>query len=268
MIGSGHPRLSRRYWAGLVFSDLSVAEMTAGGGSVLPSTYLRSMLRESLADHLQNCNSLLEFEFKKHRKNVLLGLSCIHNNGIIYCDIKPGHEPKTGSYQGIQRYMAPEFVINTEYSPEIDIWALGCTVYELITGTLMWEDAHGDYVLDKIEFEEPMLQNSKFSNEPQDFLGKCLVKNQSKRWTADKLLNYIFLIVAEKVEEVTEVDIDLSAERTVAETVEKKMKDNGVEVGTVLEKVEEKMKEEEDVDTRNQAVAATYMDFSTAEEEG
>ena len=75
-------------------------------------------------------------------------------------------------------------------------------------------------------------------------------------------------IVAEKVEEVTEVDIDLSAERTVAETVEKKMKDNGVEVGTVLEKVEEKMKEEEDVDTRNQAVAATYMDFSTAEEEG
>uniref|UniRef100_A0A3Q7J651 Protein kinase domain-containing protein n=1 Tax=Solanum lycopersicum TaxID=4081 RepID=A0A3Q7J651_SOLLC len=45
----------------------------------------------SLVDRLQNCNSLLEFEVKKHRKNVLLGLSCIHNNGIIYCDIKPGN---------------------------------------------------------------------------------------------------------------------------------------------------------------------------------
>ncbi|TMW82960.1 hypothetical protein EJD97_003623 [Solanum chilense] len=45
----------------------------------------------SLADRLQNCNSLLEFEVKKHRKNVLVGLSCIHNNGIIYCDIKPGN---------------------------------------------------------------------------------------------------------------------------------------------------------------------------------
>ncbi|XP_025888413.2 vacuolar-processing enzyme [Solanum lycopersicum] len=30
-------------WAGLVFSDLSVAMMTADGGSVLPSTYLRSV---------------------------------------------------------------------------------------------------------------------------------------------------------------------------------------------------------------------------------
>ena len=45
----------------------------------------------SLADHRQNCNSLLQFEDKKHRKNVLLGLSCIHNNGIFYCDIKPGN---------------------------------------------------------------------------------------------------------------------------------------------------------------------------------
>uniref|UniRef100_K4DD99 Protein kinase domain-containing protein n=1 Tax=Solanum lycopersicum TaxID=4081 RepID=K4DD99_SOLLC len=167
------------------------------------TTYCSSMLRESLADHLQNCNSLLEFEFKKHRKNVLLGLSCIHNNGIIYCDIKPGNiflvgmdkTVKIGDFGlsvTLEQGMNQKQEVIREYK-EIDIWALGCTVYELITGTLMWEDAHGDYVLDKIEFEEPMLQNSKFSNEPQDFLGKCLVKNQSKRWTADKLLNYIFL---------------------------------------------------------------------------
>nr|XP_004252148.1 mitogen-activated protein kinase 4-like [Solanum lycopersicum] len=163
------------------------------------------MLRESLADHLQNCNSLLEFEFKKHRKNVLLGLSCIHNNGIIYCDIKPGNI----------------FLVGMDKTVKI-----------------------GDFGL-SVTLEQGM-------NQKQEVI---------REYKANR-------IVAEKVEEVTEVDIDLSAERTVAETVEKKMKDNGVEVGTVLEKVEEKMKEEEDVDTRNQAVAATYMDFSTAEEEG
>ncbi|KAH0679008.1 hypothetical protein KY284_020093 [Solanum tuberosum] len=47
--------------------------------------------RGSLADSLRNCNSLREVEVKKHTKNVLLGLSCIHNNGIIHCDIKLGN---------------------------------------------------------------------------------------------------------------------------------------------------------------------------------
>uniref|UniRef100_M1DNX4 Protein kinase n=1 Tax=Solanum tuberosum TaxID=4113 RepID=M1DNX4_SOLTU len=45
----------------------------------------------SLADRLQNCNSLSVFEVKKHTKNVLLGLNCIHNKGIIHCDIKLGN---------------------------------------------------------------------------------------------------------------------------------------------------------------------------------
>uniref|UniRef100_A0A3Q7J6L8 Protein kinase domain-containing protein n=1 Tax=Solanum lycopersicum TaxID=4081 RepID=A0A3Q7J6L8_SOLLC len=63
----------------------------------------------------------------------------------------------------------------------------------------MCEDVDGDYVLDKIEFEEPKFQNSNFSNEAQDFLGKCLVKNSSTRWTADKLLNHTFLQNSSKV---------------------------------------------------------------------
>ncbi|KAG5601533.1 hypothetical protein H5410_032903 [Solanum commersonii] len=172
----------------------------------------------SLADLLQNCNSLPEVEVKKHTKNVLLGLCCIHNNGIIHCDTKPGNillvgrdktakiadfglsvtleqgmNQKQGVIRGTERYMAPESVINTEYTPQVDIWALGCTVYELITGTRLWEDANGDDVLDKIKFEEPKFQNSKLSNEAQDFLEKCLVKNPSSCWTADLLLNHPFL---------------------------------------------------------------------------
>ncbi|KAG5610581.1 hypothetical protein H5410_021862, partial [Solanum commersonii] len=54
----------------------------------------------------------------------------------------------------------------------------GKPVYELISGTPLWEDADVDDVLNKIEFEEPKFQNSKLSNEVQDFLEKCL--NSSK----------------------------------------------------------------------------------------
>ncbi|KAH0682551.1 hypothetical protein KY290_021132 [Solanum tuberosum] len=75
----------------------------------------------------------------------------------------------------------------------------GKPVFELITGTPLWEDADVDDVLNKIEFEEPKFQNSKLSNEAQYFLEKCLVKNPIMRWTADMLLNHTFLQNSSKV---------------------------------------------------------------------
>uniref|UniRef100_M0ZUJ6 ATP binding protein n=1 Tax=Solanum tuberosum TaxID=4113 RepID=M0ZUJ6_SOLTU len=95
--------------------------------------------------------------------------------------------------------MALESVINTEYTPQVDIWALSCTVYELIMGTPMWADAYGDDVLNKIDFEEPKFQNSKLSNEAQDFLEKWFLKNTITCWTADMLLNHTFLQNSSKV---------------------------------------------------------------------
>ncbi|KAK4721297.1 hypothetical protein R3W88_011530 [Solanum pinnatisectum] len=156
----------------------------------------------SLTDRLQNCNSLSEFEVNKHMKNVLLGLSCIHNKGIIHCNIKAGNillvggdktakiadfglsvtlelgmNKTQGVIRGTERYMAPESVIKTEYSPQVDIWALGQTVYEPTCGNHCGK----------------MQINSKLSSEAQDFLKKCLVKNPSTHWTADMLLNHTFL---------------------------------------------------------------------------
>ncbi|WMV34653.1 hypothetical protein MTR67_028038 [Solanum verrucosum] len=128
---------------------------------------------------------------------------------IIHCDIKPDNillvgteetakiadfglsmtfeqaveEKRELMIRGTKRYMAPELVRNYDYGPHVDIWALGCTVYELITGTPLWDGA----------FEEPKFQNSKLSKEAKDFLKRCLVKNPSSRWTADVLLNHPFL---------------------------------------------------------------------------
>ncbi|KAK4365766.1 hypothetical protein RND71_013646 [Anisodus tanguticus] len=209
------------------------ANLTVEDGVILYNLMLEYASGGSLTDRLHNYNSgegLPELEVKKHTKNVLLGLSHVHNRGIIHCDIKPGNillvgtdeiakiadfglsmtleqgiNCEQGLIRGTERYMAPESVLNSEYGPQVDIWALGCTVYELLTGTPLWEsdsgseEDAGDNVLYKIGFEEPKFQNSKLSNVAQDFLKRCLVKNPSSRWTADMLLNHPFLLNSSKV---------------------------------------------------------------------
>ncbi|XP_049409930.1 mitogen-activated protein kinase kinase kinase 20-like [Solanum stenotomum] len=189
----------------------------------------------SLADRLLNNDQLglPEFQVQKHTKNVLLGLRFIHRKGIIHCDIKPHNILLTSTdddddteevakiadfglsltleqswtqkqgMRGTKRYMAPESLLKQEYGPEADIWALGCTVYELITGTPLWESSNSDPkfddVLQRIKYEEPNLENDKLSTEVKDFLRYCLIKNPKSRWSAGLLLNHSFLKSADSV---------------------------------------------------------------------
>lgn len=86
--------------------------------------------RGSLADRLLTFNSLPEIEVKKHTNCQDSWFWAVHDFGI-------GHERKQKRMiRGTKRYMAPELVRKAEYGPQVDIWALGCTVYERITGKL------------------------------------------------------------------------------------------------------------------------------------
>uniref|UniRef100_M1DKV7 Protein kinase n=1 Tax=Solanum tuberosum TaxID=4113 RepID=M1DKV7_SOLTU len=188
--------------------------------------YLYNLLLEfasagSLADRIDE-QGLPEFQVQKYTKNVVLGLSLIHKKGIIHCDIKPQNILLTTDgddglaevaniadfglsitleqnwkenvgHRGTRRYMALEALIKKEYCPGVDIWSLGCTVYEMITGKPLWEASDSDHMLERIKYEEPNIENPKLSTKVKDFLNDCLVRNPSARWSAYMLLNHSFL---------------------------------------------------------------------------
>ncbi|XP_009602038.1 mitogen-activated protein kinase kinase kinase 20-like [Nicotiana tomentosiformis] len=200
------------------------ADVTEEDGKILYNMLLEYASGGSLADRIgQNSRKgLQDFEVKQHAKSLLLGISHIHGRGFVHLDIKPdnillvgtekvakiadfGFAKKVGGVKSQKRkhglkgtplYMAPELVLDNEYGPEADIWAFGCTVFEMVTGKTMWDCSEANdvvYLLCKIGMGSPDLQNKRLSKEAEDFLKKCLVKEPRSRWTADMLLKHPFL---------------------------------------------------------------------------
>ncbi|PHT35821.1 hypothetical protein CQW23_23521 [Capsicum baccatum] len=93
-------------------------------------------------------------------------------------------------------YMAPESVLDGKCGAAVDIWAFGCTVFEMLTGKKIW-DCTGItdtlHLLCKIGMQSPDLYDEKLSKHRVDFLNKCLAVDPCSRWTADMLLNHPFL---------------------------------------------------------------------------
>ncbi|CAA7038019.1 unnamed protein product [Microthlaspi erraticum] len=141
----------------------------------------------------------------------------VHANGIVHCDVKSknvlvfngGSSVKLADFgsaielekqetavvapRGSPLWMAPE-VIRREYQgPESDVWSLGCTVIEMLTGKPAWEDQGFDS-LSRIGFsnELPFIP-ARLSELGRDFVSKCLKRDRSQRWSCDQLLQHPFL---------------------------------------------------------------------------
>ncbi|KAJ8764382.1 hypothetical protein K2173_006122 [Erythroxylum novogranatense] len=167
---------------------------------------------------------LPESDVKRYTRAILKGLSHIHAKGFVHCDIKLhnlllsnngevkiadfGLAKRVGEKQskekqrrpeirGTPLYMSPESVNENEYETPGDIWALGCSVVEMITGKPAWNckpETNVAALLIRIGVgdELPTIPQD-MSEHGKDFLSKCFVKDPRKRWTAEMLLDHPFV---------------------------------------------------------------------------
>ena len=167
---------------------------------------------ESLDDViLRHPNGMPPEEAARWLRGIGAGVACLHDHGIVHRDLKPGNvfldhdvsnpmggvggTVKIGDYGlskfiscsrrsgqtesvGTVHYMAPE-IANGRYGREIDTYALGIILYEMLTGHVPFEGESVGEVLMKHLTAEPDL--SKIEEPYREIVRRALTKDPEVR---------------------------------------------------------------------------------------
>ncbi|XP_069095554.1 STE20-like serine/threonine-protein kinase isoform X1 [Pleurodeles waltl] len=194
-------------------------------------------------------------------KQTLEALVYLHENKIIHRDLKAGNilftidgdvkladfgvsakntrtVQRRDSFIGTPYWMAPEVVMcetskDRPYDYKADVWSLGVTLIEMAQIEPPHHELNPMRVLLKIAKSDPptLAQPSRWSNDFNDFLKKCLEKNLDVRWTAAQLLQHKFVTTVHSNKPVRDLIAEAKAE--------------------VLMEVEDSKEDEEEEDTEN-----------------
>jgi hypothetical protein len=137
-----------------------------------------------LGKQLRKRGPLPHDDVRSLARQMLLALDAVHAAGFAHGDVKPGnilwdHESKEarlidlgwarGRYErgqsiATQDYCPPEMLLGLEMTTAVDLWGLGCTLFEALTGEKMF-DPHGAC---EIKYEEFDSNWSNPASSPED----------------------------------------------------------------------------------------------------
>ena len=154
----------------------------------------------SLSSLLIKFGALNESIVKLYTRQIIEGLEYLHWNGAIHRDIKGANvlvdnngtcklsdfgssknmgtsinSEKYNSLKGTANWMAPEVIKQTGHGRYADIWSLGCTVLEMMTGKPPWHQfgnpVYTMYHIAKKGMPPPLPED--LSKDLQEFLLMC-----------------------------------------------------------------------------------------------
>ncbi|KXJ22011.1 3-phosphoinositide-dependent protein kinase 1 [Exaiptasia diaphana] len=160
--------------------------------------------RGELLPYINKLGSFDESATQFYSAEIISALEHLHGLGIIHRDLKPenilldenmhiqitdfgtakileGDNNKgRNSFVGTAQYVSPELLNDKRACKSSDIWALGCIIYQLLSGLPPFR-AGNEYQIfqkiNKLEYEFP----SGFPSSPKDLVEKILILDPTKR---------------------------------------------------------------------------------------
>ncbi|XP_067106198.1 serine/threonine-protein kinase N2 [Osmerus mordax] len=150
-----------------------------------------------------HANIFTEKQTRFYASCVLLGLEFLHQNKIVYRDLKldnllmdadgfvkiadfglckegMGHGDYTSTFCGTPEFLAPEVLTENNYTRSVDWWGLGVLIYEMLVGESPFPGDDEEEVFDSIVNDE--VRYPRFlSPESVSIIQKLLQKNPERR---------------------------------------------------------------------------------------
>eukprot|EP00271_Cylindrocystis_brebissonii_P021720 TRINITY_DN792_c1_g1_i1.p1 TRINITY_DN792_c1_g1~~TRINITY_DN792_c1_g1_i1.p1 ORF type:complete len:1092 (+),score=137.51 TRINITY_DN792_c1_g1_i1:324-3278(+) len=177
----------------------------------------------SITSMLDRFGKFSEPLVRVYTRQLLLGLQYLHERRIMHRDIKGGnvlvdadgvvkladfgaskalHDATAGtdafkSIRGSVFWMAPEVIKNEGYGRRADIWSVGCTVIEMLTGQHPWPGLDNTWtaIFQIAKTTTGPAVPEDCSPEAKDFLRQCFVVPAKTRPLAEQLLEHPFVAV-------------------------------------------------------------------------
>ncbi|KAF7816904.1 mitogen-activated protein kinase kinase kinase 1-like [Senna tora] len=157
--------------------------------------FLELVTKGSLASLYRRYN-LRDSQVSAYTRQILHGLKYLHDRKVIHRDIKCANilVDASGSVKladfGLAKVVKGK---NQGYGLPADIWSLGCTVLEMLTGQIPYSHLECMQALFRIgKGEQPPVPDS-LSKDARDFILQCVQVNPDGRPTAANLLNHPFV---------------------------------------------------------------------------
>jgi len=204
------------------------------------------------------------------------GLKEIHNNKIIYSNLTPdnifidkNNKIKIGDFGiskistilnkytktkvGKDNYAAPEILKGTEYNNKVDIYSLGCIIYELFT--------LNEYYIDKkLDNDDCKINTKKYNPKFQELIDLLLKKDYHERPNIEEVIDYINKNINYIIAEINIKEKDINKDIRIINTFEEYIRSK--KLNMKKDKIDEFGNEKEIKDNCKIKINNSYINFN------